>query len=93
MLANFDSITSVHRDSGHHVLPDTSGDFSKLLEVLTSEKVFDEVPNRSHDTFKHCSADPYMFARNNTEKLFKWLQLRKDHTVIEQQLMYPKQSQ
>ena len=90
-LANFDSITHVHRDGGHHVLPDTLSDFSSILNILQSEKVFVEMPDRTHSSFS-LSADPYVFVRNNTKKFYKWLQLHKKHASIEQQLMYPKNS-
>ncbi len=38
-LENFDQVTHVRRDSGHHVLPDASEDFRLVLKVLQTEKV------------------------------------------------------
>ena len=43
-LENFDQVTRVRRDSGHHILPDTSEDFRLILQVLQNEQVFVPVP-------------------------------------------------
>ena len=87
-LENFDKVTCVRRDSGHHVLPDTTEDFQHILQVLQREQVFVPVEGRAHGTFKNITADP--FAKLNLKELHKWLKRHRKNASIEQALLYNK---
>ena len=89
-LENFDRVTHVICDSGHHVLPDASEDFHLILQVLQSERVFAPVPCRAHSTYKNISADPFMRTKGNLKELHKWLQRHRKNAAIEQALIQNK---
>ncbi len=87
-LENFDRVTHVHRDTGYHVLPDTSEDFRLVLQVLQREQVFDYKPHRAHSTFKKIDANP--FVKLDIKALHKWLKRHRKNASIEQALMHNK---
>ena len=85
-LSNLDSITQIHSDSGRHVLPNTSTDFTYVLQVLQSEQVFVQNVGRAHANFKKLEADPFIQSRTNIEGLHKWLTRHRKQASIEQKL-------
>ena len=87
-LENFDKITNIRHDSGHHALPDSSEDFRLILQVLQTEQVFTFTPHRAHTTFKKISADP--FSNLKLKELHKWLKRHRKNASIEQAVLYNK---
>lgn len=86
MLNNFDRVTCVSQDSGHHALPDTSEEFSLILRTLQKKKVFAPVPGRAHGTFKNINADPFVGTKKRLKELHKWLRQHRKKAAIEQAL-------